>query len=587
MIRVLGEQLVNKIAAGEVVERPASVVKELVENSLDAGATRIEVEIASNPADYIRVTDNGSGIAGEEIPLAFTRHATSKIVGPEDLTNILTMGFRGEALPSIASVAKVKMVSSMDGGKGWLYRVEGGRVTESRPCASPRGTEIEVSDLFFNVPARRKFLKSPVTEAGHVWETVLRLALAWPGVSFTYIQNYRVVFKTPGDGLLGNVLAHVKGASYTEQFIRVKAGESYALEGLISSPEWKKKSRKEQYFFVNRRCIRSPLLMRAVDDAYRGRLLSGEYPACYIALTLPPEQLDVNVHPQKSEIRFLAEDKVYKLVAQEIRRALDQESQKAWSLKLPKDQAILPHDRQTNTSVFEPDRLRRSEIHPASPKGAYQELWSGVREHLSTYKVSDEQDEKTESILSKGYKILGQLFDSYIVMETVAGLTIVDQHAAAERIMYNRLMNNQEMWQVQELLLPPVIKMAPHQLKRVEEIKEALAQLGFFVDILGDEALVLRAAPLLARGREESILRDLIEEFSDLKIMPDRETVMGRAVASIACHTAVRANEQLERPAMEQLVKDLTSTVDYANCPHGRPTITVISRNRIEEWFKR
>jgi len=449
MIRVLSEPLINKIAAGEVVERPASVVKELVENSLDAGADKIEVEIASNPADYLRVTDNGCGIAGEEIPLAFTRHATSKIAGPEDLTNILTMGFRGEALPSIASVAKVKMVSSVDGSKGWLYRMEGGKVTESCPCASPRGTEIEVRDLFFNVPARRKFLKSPVTEAGHVWEMVLRLALSWPGVSFTYIQNDRVVFKTPGDGSIISVLSHVKGSTYTEQFIRLKVGETYVLEGLVSLPEWKKKSRREQYFFVNRRCIRSPLLMRAVDDAYRGRLLSGEYPACYLALTLPPEQLDVNVHPQKSEVRFLAEDNVYRLVAKEIRRALDQNSQTAWTLKLPEDKAARPHDRQINTSVFQPDRLWRSDMYPAVSKEAYQELGSGVREQTPAYKASEQLEEKTDSILAEGYKVIAQLFDSYILLETAAGLAIVDQHAAAERIMYNRLLSSQEMWQVQ------------------------------------------------------------------------------------------------------------------------------------------
>lgn len=573
-IRVLNDRLINQIAAGEVVERPASVVKELIENSLDAGATRIEVEIEDGGQNSIIVTDNGSGIPAEEMELAFTRHATSKLVDEADLESIVTMGFRGEALPSIASVAKVRMVSSVDGMAGYALELAGGELIAHHPHPSPPGTLVAIKELFYNVPARRKFLKSTVTEALQVYNMVFRLAVAHPEVVITYRQNGRLLFKTPGSSLITQTIDAVKGLDYSSGFLPVNGEGEYQVSGIISLPEFKRKNRREEIFLINGRPIHSALLLKAVDEAYRGRLTSGEYPACYLHLQLPPGEIDVNVHPQKTEVRFRNEDKVFRTIAGTLKMALDNHNQQAWQRPNP-------------TASYLPDRER---------------LVSGtVAEAISNLYATDLLPKLSsppaiigaaETILQLGeqsadYRLLGQVFDSYLVTIIGDNLILVDQHAADESLRYQQLINEDDLWAEQELLLPITLGVGRQRVAEFETIAESLAKVGFGIDLLGEDTLVLRSAPAIARGREEELFLWLMEDLFTGEIGVEEKEFFRRVVASLACHQAIKANQRLERIEMELLLRKLMANPQAAHCPHGRPTYITIPRNRLAEWFKR
>ncbi|MGE5381095.1 MAG: DNA mismatch repair endonuclease MutL [Methylocystaceae bacterium] len=569
-IRVLEDHLINQIAAGEVVERPASVVKELLENSLDAGASNIEVEIEEGGQGLIRVIDNGCGIPASEMELAFTRHATSKLNNESDLVAILTLGFRGEALPSIASVAKVKMVSSTDGQQGYGMQLAGGEIMTRGVQASPPGTMIEISDLFYNTPARLKFLKSKVTEALQVQNIVFKLALSHPEVSLSYRQNGRLLFKTPGMNSLIDAVNAVKGTGYADGFLTVNLEAEYRVWGLISKIDFKRKNRREEIFLVNHRPVHSPLLMRALDEAYRGRLVSGEYPACYLHLEIPPDQIDVNVHPQKSEVRFRDEDRVFRTIASEVKRTLDGYNQRAW-------QTFNTYTGNDSSTVINPV-IAEAAVSLYNADGLdHEPIYHTNIDHPRAQIINHEND----------IMVFGQLFNSYIVATSGDSLLLIDQHAAAESLRYHELLQNQELWVPQDLLMPLSITIGKRRIEQFEYIKESLGRVGFMADTLGDETLVLRSVPTCAKGREEELFDWLLEDLFTGEIGIDEKEFFRQAVASMACHQAIKANQRLEMIEMEILVRKMIELPEAAHCPHGRPTYITIPRNRIAEWFKR
>ncbi|HWQ75927.1 MAG TPA: DNA mismatch repair endonuclease MutL, partial [Syntrophomonas sp.] len=432
-IKLLDENLINQIAAGEVIERPASVVKELVENAIDAGSTRIGIKIAGGGLDMIEVEDNGCGIPVDDVELALQRHATSKIELPEDLFSINTMGFRGEALPSIASIARLVLYSRREGETGAEIQVEGGNIMRRLPFAGAAGTRIVVRELFYNTPVRKKFIKSSVGEQTHIYDTVSRLAMSRPDISFTFASEKKLYFKTPGSGLLRDALIAINGNDYADQFIDFRvAGENYSVSGLLSKPEFRRQNRKHQIFYVNRRLIKSPMLNRAVDEGYRGLLLAREYPGVIIYLSAQYRDVDINVHPQKSEVRFRDESEVFRVVCHAIRDAVNglayTMGDAAWK------------DESAGTPALSPQRYDRPRSSYISPPRAFEQpLAFDYSRRIYQEKPADMEGGGDEVRSGETFRFIGQCFDAYLLAEAEGKLYLIDQHAAHERIMYNRL----------------------------------------------------------------------------------------------------------------------------------------------------
>ena len=579
-IRLLDDPLINKIAAGEVVERPASVVKELVENSIDAGSTRIEVRISGGGIDRIEVVDNGAGIDPGEVKLALQRHATSKISSEADLFAIGTMGFRGEALPSIAAVSRLELYTQCGQQSGLRAALEGGRELTLDPYPTAPGTHIVVRDIFFNTPARRKFLKTAVSEGIHIHEIVIRLALSRPDISFSFASEKRLYFKTPGNGAVLDTLAAIYGQDYAGNFLSLHwQGEDYALEGLISKPEFRRVNRKNQIFFVNQRLVKSPLLARAVDEAYRGQLLSREYPAILLYLTVPPQDVDVNVHPQKTEVRFREEKVIFRLISRTIRERLDDSA--------PSDSVIM--------EAGLPWPARSSyQLQPNYRQGVYPAA------HLST---SEPQLPFMDSAFAAGENgggglhqlaqpdlqediaVIGQCFEAYILIEKDDSLWLIDQHAAHERIMYNRLQAGlaSQASSSQLLVFPLAFDLSTAGMDLLAEQLEVFRDLGFEIEALGPNSAVVRSAPSLLQGKEIEVINECLQ-FLEEERTPE---VTKELFALLACKQAVKAGQGLTRQEMAILVHDLLAADNYRYCPHGRPTILEFSRGELDKRFKR
>ncbi len=582
-IKLLDDWLVNKIAAGEVVERPASVVKELVENAIDAGSSRIAVSIAGGGIDRIEVADNGTGIAASDVALAFERHATSKITEEADLLSIHTMGFRGEALPSIASVSRIELYSQCDSCSGIRTFLAGGKLEEIEPYPTAPGTKIIVRDIFFNTPVRKKFLKSTVSEGIHIHEMMTRLALSRPDISFSFSNEKKLYFKTPGNGSLRDTVISIYGQDFAANFLDLEwRGENYALEGLISKPEFRRVNRKNQLFYVNNRFIKSPMLARAVDEGYRGLLLSREYPAVILFLTVDSNEVDVNVHPQKTDVRFRDEKIIFRLVSRGIRDRLDKSSS-----------TLLVSDGE----------------HQKSPKGVVPERVQGESEKLTyeNYKapigmVSEQNLSFTEADLTAArfemtsliptqlapdtseYAVIGQCFNSYILLEKDETLWVVDQHAAHERINYSRLQANSSMASDSQLLaFPLAFDLSTIQMDSLEVKMELLQEMGFDIEALGSNTAVIRSAPSLLQGREIEIIKEILELNEDERPADLKKEIF----AMMACKQSVKAGQSLSRQEMAMIINDLLQVEDYNNCPHGRPTIFRLSHLELDKRFKR
>jgi DNA mismatch repair protein MutL len=555
-IKILAPDVVSKIAAGEVVERPASVVKELIENSLDAGATQVSIEARGGGVSLIRVSDNGVGIPADEAELAFHRHATSKINDMADLETISSLGFRGEALPSIAAVAEVEILARTTGEIAGTYlKLQHGKVVEKTKRGCPVGTTVTVRNLFRNVPARLKFLKSVATESGHISNLVSQYSLAFPEVRFSLIIEGRIALQTPGSGSLRDALVKVYGLDTAEAMIEVKEGEQLPrISGFVSAPSLSRSSRSHLSFFVNRRWVRSRLLSRAVEDAYQGMLMVGRHPIAVLNISLPGDDVDINVHPTKNEVRFRYEHALFAAVQKAVRAALV-------------EQMPVPQVRQP------------------TPVGGHLEqepLWAKKEEVVAAPLFAPTETERRLPIL----RVLGQVATTYIIAEGPDGLYLIDQHAAHERILFEKVRAQQARREVevQGLLEPVTIEVTPRQEELLKAGGEILAAYGFAIEPFGQRTYLVRAVPAVVKERVAEAVGEVLDALSSEGNPKEWEQ---KVAISLACHSAVRAGQVLSPDEMRQLMRELEQTELPLTCPHGRPTMIRFSSSQLEREFGR
>ena len=568
-IRVLAPQLAARIAAGEVVERPASVVKELVENSLDAGATSVSVEISGGGLETIRVVDNGEGIPPDEVELAFQRFATSKLSPSDDLDRITTLGFRGEALPSIAAVSTVALLSRQAQQPGGvLVEVENGEIARAVPQGSPPGTSVTVRGLFRNVPARLKFMKSPSVEASRVRTLLHQLTLAYPNVAFHLDVDGRRAFSCAGSGDLRDACSAVYGPKTARSLLDATypdppGDSSIDVRGLISPPDISRSSRGSINIIVNRRWIQSRTLTFALEEAYQGFLMERRHPLAVVHIAVPPEELDVNVHPAKLEVRFRNEREVFSTLQRAVRSALV-------------THAPVPTVRPDTLSVRDPAARP-----PAAQAGTTQQA-------LSLFAPEDNRGgAHTPREIVPSLRVLGQVQSLYIVAEGPGGVYLVDQHAAHERVLYEMVRNEMEDTglEAQGLLEPVVVELAPLQEEAFEAHRSEWTRYGFELEAFGPNSLLLRGLPsFLSDAEPKEAFLSVLEDMVQGKEAVDWEE---RMTSSIACHSAVRAGKSLAHQEMAHLLAQLEATSQPNTCPHGRPTMVHLSAAHLEREFGR
>ena len=580
-IQQLPSHLVNQIAAGEVVERPASVVKELVENSLDAGAQAVQVDIVAGGQKLIRIRDDGKGINKDEIALALARHATSKISSLDDLEAVASLGFRGEALPSIASVSRLSLCSrAADVDSAWIVEADGGNVSKPAPAPHPQGTTVEVHDLFYNTPARRRFLRTERTEFTHIEKWMRRLALSRPEIAFTLTHNQRTVFQLPvakAQEAQRKRIAKICGEAFAEQCVYLEREvEGIALSGWIGLPTFNRSQPDMQYWFVNGRSVTDKTLAHAVRHAYRDVLFHGRFPAYVLNLTMDPKGVDANAHPAKHEVRFRDGRRVHGVVAQAIETALGDTR--------PGGHDVTPIP-MTRDRVFEQGAMPLP--HGPSP--------SAVRETLATYRAMAtapslaDVPEQAAEVPPLGFAV-AQLAGVYILAENRGGLVVVDMHAAHERITYEKLKSSYDDRQLvrQPLLVPETISVAESEADLVEQAGAALETLGLVVDRSGPTSLTVREVPALLRNADvESLLRDVLSDLSESGRSNRIEDESDELLATMACHHSVRANRLLSIDEMNALLREMETTERADQCNHGRPTWTTITMAELDRLFLR
>jgi DNA mismatch repair protein MutL len=596
-IRQLPPLVVNKIAAGEVIERPASVLKELLENAIDAGARRVDVDVEQGGVELIRVVDDGCGIHADDLPLAFAAHATSKLHDADDLFRIGTLGFRGEALASIGGVAQVSMQSRPPGETcGAEITCNGGDFSAVRPWNGSAGTRIEVKHLFFNTPVRRKFLRTTTTEMGHISEAFTRLALAHGRPSgpsplhLTLRHNNKPVHELSASmTLLDRIGAffglEVGGALYA---VDGRKGD-VRLTGYIADPACERGTAKMQYLFVNGRWIRDRSLGHAVQEAYRGLLMTGRYAVAFLFLDLPPEQVDVNVHPTKAEVRFRDSQSLYHLVFGTVRDRLRAENLTA-RLQVPSTMRPTPVD--TPSPL---DRLPWTLSSPPAYGGAPAPPapFSPPSPPPSTMAPAERAPfvpDLPASLPSPGPNKVIQLYDAYLVMETEKGMLVIDQHALHERILFEQLKTRLRSGplETQRLLIPEPVELTAEQAARTLEHRESLAELGLGVEDFGGGTVLLTSVPtLLGRRSPQTILRAVVDHLTSKDRPPTREVLFNDLLSLMACHAAVRAGDRLTPEEMTALVEQRALADDAHHCPHGRPTSLLFSRHDLDRQFRR
>ncbi len=575
-IRVLSEKVASQIAAGEVVERPASVVKELVENSIDAGARNIEVETRDGGKRFIRVIDDGGGVPAAEVELAFHRHSTSKLTTADDLARITTLGFRGEALASIAAVSHMTFATrAADEPLGTLVRLEGGRIVTRQESGRPPGTAVKIENLFFNVPARLKFLRTERTERRHIDQWLTRYAMAYPELRFTLSHDGRNVFQSPGLGKLRDVLVAVFGVEIGAAFLEISDPESpnsdIQVTGFVSPPSLHRANRTYITTFVNGRWVQDASLTYAIVQAYHTLLPGGRYPLAVVMVALPPEEVDVNVHPAKAEVRFRDGDVVFRAVQKAVRSTL-------------LDRAPVPTFTPPSTAwpglKSRGREERRERLVSLAPRPAAEQLGF--------------DGEPAEAIKFEGgplppLRVVGQVGTTYIVAEGPEGMYLIDQHAAHERILFERLLAERQRAAVasQALLEPQPVELSPEASSLLEEHLEVLSSLGFQVEPFGGTTLLVRALPALVSETEPGqVLEDVAAALlaGDAPLEAEVEETVARHVCKRA---AVKAGQVLERAEMEELIRALERCASPRTCPHGRPTMIHLSVAQLAREFGR
>ncbi len=644
-IQQLPTSVVNKIAAGEVIERPASVVKELVENSIDAEATRVDVVIEKGGSALIRVTDNGSGIVAEELPLAVASHATSKICDAEDLFRIKSLGFRGEALASIAEVSRLVIRSREKGAEsGAELIVVGGQAEPVQPAGCPVGTSIEISRLFFNTPVRQKFLRTTQTEMGHITEAFTRLALAHGQVHFTLTHGNRSVHDLPPVDDLRERVATLFGDPIAENLIEIQSEEEgIRLSGYVANPMQSRGNNRMQYLFLNGRFIRDRSLQHAMSEAYRGLLLTGRYPLCFLHLHLPPTEVDVNVHPTKLEVRFQDAGRIYSqllgtlrtkfltsdLVARatipggqsdalgqsplgqggdgsdEIRQSIPASSELFdWAKQQIPQQQIDAGDSAPEFKPFDPPPAGGDglQLHRVSQPSVGQEQSAGIAGDSPANPANETDDGDGEKFSRASCAALQhgcgphalQIHNRYLVTETEDGLEVIDQHALHERILYELLREKVLAGAIesQRLLVPEPVDLAANEAAVVLENRELLVQLGVEVEPFGGETVLIAAYPaMLANFSPVDVLRSLVEKLVEKLVtggrQPEPRDILDELLHMIACKAAVKYGDRLTPEEIESLLAQRYLAQDHHHCPHGRPTAVVFSRQQLDRQFKR
>ncbi|MDA0691842.1 MAG: DNA mismatch repair endonuclease MutL [Nitrospinae bacterium] len=594
-IHVLPEALANQIAAGEVVERPASVVKELVENSIDAGATRIQIDIEAGGKNLIKVTDNGLGMSREDAELAFARHATSKIAHPEDLEVIHTLGFRGEALPSIASVAKVRLSTASDENQGGaLVNVEGGTMAAVKDIACPRGTTLEVAHLFYNTPARKKFLKGDSTEFSHISQVVTQQALANPQIQFNLKHNGREIITTlPTDQLLYRI-AELFGSDLAKELVTVnRESGSYKLQGYISSPIYTRSNRSAQFCFINQRFIRDKVILHATQQGYSHLLPRGRHPVIFLNLSMDPKLLDVNVHPSKAEVRFAFQQEVHQLVSEEVRNSLSRNekasllsSQEEPEYRVSESEASYASPKGQQVHAFLPPSRNDANAysahrHQQTLSNAMETLYKPHGEASRSIANADQKamyyDQKpvpVSSLIFSEFEPLGQLDNSFIVLQGKKGMVIIDQHVAHERILYEQFRDaaKNKKVEVQQLLFPIAVEFSPGESELLGLHLEKLAAWGLELEAFGKNEFLLRSVPAILKNNDhEHILRDIVELLprqGESQVLQEKyEDIL----IMMSCRNAIKVNHPMGPDQIAKLISDLERTELPFTCPHGRP----------------
>jgi DNA mismatch repair protein MutL len=595
-IRVLPDTLANQIAAGEVVERPASVVKELIENAIDAGATRILIDIEKGGKSLIKVADNGQGMSGEDAKLAFFRHATSKIVSAEDLEGILTLGFRGEALPSIASVAKVRLSTASDENQGGTLAVfEGGAGGAFKDIACPRGTVIEVAQLFFNTPARQKFLKGDSTEFSHIAQVVTHQALAFPHIHFNLKHNGREIINTlPAEQFLYRI-AELFGVELVKELVKVeKETPDYKLDGYVSSPIYTRANRSAQYCFINGRFVRDKVILHATQQGYSHLLPKGRHPVIFLDLAMDPKLLDVNVHPSKAEVRFAFQQEVHRLVSEGVRNALSQNekadpvslesvAEEELSFGADKGKRMTQSHYQPIHSQPVPHRTIVDDYFVPSSRDLSGALNTLYQPHGDASNVSgargepihfDQKPTPVSSLIFSEFEPLGQLDNSFIIMQGKKGLVVVDQHVAHERILYERFKNasKNKKIEVQQLLFPVPVEFSPAESELLTPHLERLGELGMEVEPFGKSEFLLRSVPAILKNNDHAqILRETVGLLSGQQNPDILEEKFEDILIMMSCRNAIKVNHPLGPDQIAKLIADLEQTEMPFTCPHGRP----------------
>ena len=602
-IRVLSEELANQIAAGEVVERPASVVKELLENSIDAGATLIRIDIEGGGKKKIRIMDNGMGMLPEECRIAFSRHATSKISDFSDLETIHSLGFRGEALPSIASVAKVRCTSARSENQGGkLIVVEGGELIEEKDFACPQGTTIEVAQLFYITPARSKFLKGDSTEFSHITQVVTQQALAYPSIQFQLTHNGREVIQTLPSDQIHYRIAELFGTELAKSLVQVKSSSGdYRLEGYVSNPVFTRSNRSAQYCFINGRFVRDKVVLHATQHGYSHLLPKGQHPALFLYLNMDPKLLDVNVHPSKAEVRFAFQQDVHQFISRSIREALEK------NLQSPVEDLQLAYEDIPIKTNYEKPFYREDsswvnkseEVVPFQQGDLSEALRNMTSSHGFHSKISvspqqvigfDKAPIPVSNLIYSEFEPLGQLNSSFIIMQGKKGLLVVDQHVAHERILYERFRESakKKKIEVQNLLFPLTVEFSPTETELLIFHLDRLKQLGLELETFGKNEFLLRSVPAILKNIDnEKLLRDTIEllpKDGDENILHEKyEDVL----IMMSCRNAIKVNHPLNLDQIRKLISDLEETSMPFTCPHGRPISLLFDIEDILKKFLR
>ncbi len=590
-IVVLPADIASKIAAGEVVERPASIVKELMENSIDAGAESISIELERGGCESIKITDDGSGIDTQDVALVFERHATSKINKFEDIYQVSSFGFRGEAMPSIASVARVELLTRLKGSKeGTKAIVEAGKVKEITPAGCPEGTQIFISNIFAHIPARKKFLKKEATEQSLCMDAITRLALAYPEIRFRAQVNSKEVFAAPKTDAFNQRIAAVMGMDFSASCIPVSGEkENIKLSGFVSHPEFTRSNSKNIYFYVNRRFIRDNSLIHAVLSAYRQIIPPRRYPAGVFFIELPTQDVDVNVHPAKLEVRFKNSRDVYDLVSQAIARQLAQAASTKGSfvyrLSTKKDESVIGPTRRQQDYADKPASLFRGQMFPSE---IFKET-PIIADAQKTIMAQDAEDKSGKQITFSGLNYLGQFADTYLVFSGAEGMLLIDQHAAHERIILERLKKTgQQKIVSQQLLMPEIVSLPPQEIALFSGYLELLCEIGLEAEVFGKDALVIKAMPAILSGAQaKEIIMDIADKLKDQNQSSSLQEKKEEIYASLACHAAIKANQILSFDEVAKLCRDLEDTPFNTTCPHGRPISIKFSLSEVERMFKR